>query len=146
MRDKKSHNHHLEADDREAGLLVGMEHEQEDALLAEAWSKIPDQKPAIRPTTHDVKSLVLLKRKKLLPTETQLAEMQKILDDIEGHKHVRAKLLAELQALPTTQDVRDSYEWLAYSLTFHDDAHHPTLFQYHQTLHPEMYEEPKSPK
>eukprot|EP00965_Chrysotila_dentata_P193343 6175709-Pleurochrysis_carterae.AAC.2 len=135
MRDKKN-NQHYDADDREAEILTSMQQEQEDEALKIQWSKIPDQKPAARPNADDSKTLAFLKKRNLVPDSTELAELQSMLDDIEGHKETRAKLLKELQQMPTTKDVHDSYQWLAYSLTFHDEKeHHPSLFEYHQKLH-----------
>merc|ERR1712137_581869 len=71
-----------------------------------------------------------------MPSDAQLADLQQMLDDIEGadHKAMRAKLLSELQSLPTTKDVHNSYEWLAYQLTFHEKEQPPNLFHCHQQL------------
>lgn len=135
MRDKKNH-HSYEADDREAELYTSMQNERADEALAVVWSKIPDQKPAKRPNADDEKTLAFLKKRNLMPSDAQLADLQRMLDDIEGtdHKAMRAKLLSELQSLPTTKDVHDSYEWLAYQLTFHEKEQPPNLFHYHQQL------------
>eukprot|EP00308_Calcidiscus_leptoporus_P013126 CAMPEP_0119354168 /NCGR_PEP_ID=MMETSP1334-20130426/3208_1 /TAXON_ID=127549 /ORGANISM="Calcidiscus leptoporus, Strain RCC1130" /LENGTH=214 /DNA_ID=CAMNT_0007367653 /DNA_START=23 /DNA_END=666 /DNA_ORIENTATION=- len=135
MRDKKNHRDY-EADAHEGELLTSMENEAADAALAIKWSMIPDQKPAKRPNADDAQALTFFKKRSLVPSDTELADLQRILDDIEGreHKATRARMLAELQALPTTKDVQNSYQYLAYQLTFHEADPPASLFQYHQQL------------
>jgi len=131
MRDKQKHN--FESDDREAELMREADHENADAELYKVWATIPNAKPAIRPKTDDAKMLSFLKAYKLMPHDSTLDGLRTVLDGDDGGR--RAKLLEDLKSLPTTQSVKDSYKWLAYSLTFKNEGEpEPSLFNFHQTV------------
>ena len=111
-----------------------MSAQAQDEVDRIVWSTIPSTKPAKRPKEDDAKILALLKRTKLLPENAELAALQKMLDtDEPASKAGRAKLLTELQELPTSKPLQDSYQHLAYALTFNDEeaAASPSLFTYH---------------
>lgn len=130
MRDKQrkdfaSDEHEAELNDRE------MEYEKAIENDVIRFSAIPDAKPAIRPKSDDAKLLAMLKKTKLLPPNAELKALQDMLDRPQGDQ--RAKLLAELQSLPTTKQLQDTYRFMAYQLTFNDPdaASAPSLFTFH---------------
>jgi len=98
------------------------------------FSEIPNAKPAIRPKSDDAKILAMLKRTKLLPPDAALQSLQEMLDsDAPDHKTSRANLLKQLQTLPTTKSLEETYKYLAHNLTYHDPeaASSPALFSFH---------------
>ena len=134
MRDKKARKSY-EADEMEAELNdreVAYEAAIENDRIV--FSAIPDAKPAIRPKADDAKILAMLQRTKLLPPNAALQALTEMLDsDAPDHKTSRANLLKELQSLPTTKSLEETYKHLAHNLTYHDEeaANHPSLFTFH---------------